>query len=63
MSEIAIDKVDGEYEVWLNTGIANCDGLCIGEGVDRRAALESALRELRQRTAELEDLRAEAEQP
>lgn len=34
---------DGGYAVWLNTGVANFDGLCIGTGASRQAAITEAV--------------------
>ena len=45
--------VDG-CEVWLDTDIGDCDGLCIGVGDDRAEALRAAIAELRDRMADLE---------
>lgn len=34
---------DGEYHVWLNTGVSDHDGLCIGIGLDRQTAVTQAV--------------------
>lgn len=48
----------GDFEVWLNTGVSDFDGLCIGCGPTREQAvwdaaivLEQASRALRQSSA------------
>ncbi len=44
--ELCIER-DGDFDawtVWLNTGIANYDGLVIGTGETRQAAIEDAYR-------------------
>jgi hypothetical protein len=37
------DKHDSEFVVWLNTGTADHDGLCIGSGPSRQEAVASAV--------------------
>jgi hypothetical protein len=44
-------------QVWLDTDIGSCDGICIGVGDDRAAAIDDAIVELRSRLTELEHAR------
>jgi hypothetical protein len=41
-----VAKRDGFYEVWLNTEVADFDGVHIGEGETREAAVADAVRTL-----------------
>lgn len=44
------------FKVWLDTGIDECDGLCIGVGSTRGEALASAEEDLEAALSELRDL-------
>lgn len=55
-SATRLHVVDSE-QVWLDTDIGDRDGLCIGCGVSREAAIEDAIMELRDRIADLEAAR------
>lgn len=44
------------FEVWLDTDIDECDGLCIGVGSTRDEALASAETDLHVALSELQDL-------
>lgn len=47
---------DDGYEVWLNTEIQNFDGLCIGVGQTKAAAIADAAKELMCITRQLSEL-------
>lgn len=49
-----LSEVRDDFEVWLNTNIDDFDGLCIGCGVTRAAAIRDALDVLQQGVAALE---------
>jgi len=57
MSEIHVIDSVGDVEVWLDTELQDCDGLCIGHAHTRTVALEAAIEELRARISDLEALR------
>lgn len=57
MSEIHIVQDRGHaVEVWLDTEVAECDGLCIGTGSTRDEALAEAETDLQVALSELRDL-------
>lgn len=59
MSEIhLVQDSDGDshFEVWLDTDIAECDGLCIGVGTTRDKALACAQTDLKVALSALRDL-------
>jgi hypothetical protein len=49
-----VAKRDGFYEVWLNTEVADFDGVHIGEGETREAAITDAVRTLESAAATLQ---------
>ncbi len=54
MATINILGEDGDVAVWLDTEIAEADGLVIGLGATRRDALASARAELQARLVDVE---------
>ena len=52
--------VDDE-QVWLDTDVGTCDGICIGVGDTRAEAIADALAELRDRIADLEAVQSRGE--
>lgn len=38
-----ISETPNDYEVWLNTDVGDFDGLCIGCGASRKAAITDAI--------------------
>jgi hypothetical protein len=50
-----VAMIDGEWEVWLNTDIQNFDGLCIGAGKSRDAAVTDAVAVLEAATDALQN--------
>ena len=53
-----ISNDDGGVEVWLNTGVTDYDGLCIGTGDTRDAAVGDAVAALEWLTEALQRPRA-----
>lgn len=47
-------KDDGEVDVWLNTGVYENDGLCIGAGKTKKSAINRAIAELKKHIRSLE---------
>jgi len=56
MAEIHIIGDGGDVEVWLDTEIAEADGIVIGVGATRIQALDDARAELQARLADVEQL-------
>jgi hypothetical protein len=54
--ELHIFEDAGEWEVWLNTGVSDFDGLCIAAEADRAKALGEAQRVLEWMAERCEDL-------
>ncbi len=55
MSVVKIfDYKCGEFAVWLDTEVADHDGLCIGLGATRDEAVAQAVKDLEARLAELQ---------
>lgn len=45
-----------DWEVWVNTPVADFDGICVGGGVNRTDAIVDAVRTLELATARLRKL-------
>lgn len=44
--DLHVTGEDDDVEIWLNTEVADFDGLCIGGGESRQKAVEEAIRTL-----------------
>ncbi len=54
MSVVKIFNTGGEFAVWLDTEVADHDGLCLALGATRDAAVADAVADLESRLAELQ---------
>lgn len=48
------EEAPGDWQAWLDTDAQNFDGLCIGVGTTRDAAVADAVRELEEVVCELQ---------
>lgn len=55
--ELHVTGEPDDVEVWLNTEVSDFDGICIGGGESRRAAVGDAIETLEQALAVLRGLR------
>ena len=46
MNQVKVYRDSGDWDVWMNTGIADHDGICLSSGRSRQAAIEEALHSL-----------------
>jgi hypothetical protein len=61
MAEINVVGESGDIEVWLDTEIEECDGVCIGHAITRIQALDDARTELQARLADVEQMMRDAD--
>ncbi len=54
MSVVKIFNTNGEFAVWLDTEVVDHDGICLGLGATRDAAVADAVADLEARLAELQ---------
>jgi hypothetical protein len=63
MTRIHVIGDDGDVEIWLDTEVDECDGICIGHAGSGIQALDDARAELKARLADVEELMRQAAVP
>lgn len=54
---ITDSQFGGAFEVWLDTEVQECDGICLGSGKTKREAFDDALQSLTEAMSECAQMR------